>query len=149
MTLGVLHAEIATKRKITEARVYVVKGKCGSFLSHKTASELDILKLNVNAIRTPETEITIDQLEQQHPLLFQGIGKLKNFEVKLHVDETVKPTAQPHRRVPFHLQKKVEEELQLLLDQDIIESRWGTDSLDVTHSHSTQAQGPIKSPNLC
>jgi hypothetical protein len=39
-TLSVFNAEIATKRKVTEARVYVMKGKCGSLLSFKTVSNL-------------------------------------------------------------------------------------------------------------
>jgi len=33
----------------------------------------------------------------------------------------VKPVVQPHRRIPFHLRKKVEDEIQELLEQDIIE----------------------------
>ena len=40
--------------------------------------------------------------------IFQGIGKLKGVKVTLHIDETVKPVAQKHRRVPFHLRDKVE-----------------------------------------
>ena len=27
--------------------------------------------------------------------------------MKLHIGESVKPTAQPHRRIPFHMRKKV------------------------------------------
>ena len=49
------------------------------------------------------------------------IGKLKNYQVKLHIDNSVKPVAQGHRRVPFHLRKKVEQELEKLETQDIIE----------------------------
>ncbi|CAB4011828.1 Hypothetical predicted protein, partial [Paramuricea clavata] len=43
-----------------------------------------------------------------------GIGKLKGVKVKLHIDETVVPVAQKHRRVPFHLRDKVEAELSRL-----------------------------------
>ena len=39
----------------------------------------------------------------------------------LHVDESVKPVAQPHRRVPFHVRKQVEEKLKQLENDDIIE----------------------------
>ena len=41
--------------------------------------------------------------------------------MKLHIDEYVKPTAQPHRRIPFHTRKKVETELQGLEDCDVFE----------------------------
>ena len=38
----------------------------------------------------------------------------------LYIDETVQPTAQPHRRIPYHMQKKVEE-LERRESLDIIE----------------------------
>ncbi|KAL7851862.1 hypothetical protein SRHO_G00176470 [Serrasalmus rhombeus] len=60
-----------------------------------------------------------------HPELFQGIGKLKDFQVKLHIDTSVQPTCQPHRRVPFHVRQKVEKELQKLRENDIIETATG------------------------
>ena len=49
--------------------------------------------------------------------LCTGIGKLKNYQVKLHIDDSVKPVAQDHRRVPFHLRKNVEQELEKLETQ--------------------------------
>ena len=52
---------------------------------------------------------------------FTGIGKLKNIQCKLHEDKTVQPIALPHRRIPFHVRKKVENELDKLLRLDIIE----------------------------
>ena len=53
--------------------------------------------------------------------LFKGIGKLKDYKLKLHINPEVKPVAQPVRRIPFALRSKVEEEIQKLLEQDIIE----------------------------
>ena len=53
--------------------------------------------------------------------MFTGIGKLKNTQIRLHVDESVKPVSQPHRRIPFHVRKKVEKELEKLEKLDIIE----------------------------
>ena len=46
---------------------------------------------------------------------------LKNFEVKLHIDENVRPVAQAARRVPFHLRKKAAATLRDLESQGIIE----------------------------
>ena len=43
--------------------------------------------------------------------LFHGLGKLKNYQIKLHIDEEVPPVAQPHGRVPFHVHKQLEEQL--------------------------------------
>ena len=45
--------------------------------------------------------------------------------VRLHIDGNVKPVALPRRRVPFHLQQKVEDGLKALLEQGIIEKTDG------------------------
>ena len=68
-----------------------------------------------------DSPLTIADLLLKHPELFQGIGMLRNQQVRLHIDGNVKPVALPHRRVPFHLQQKVEDELKALLEQGIIE----------------------------
>ena len=46
---------------------------------------------------------------------------MKNFEVNLHIDESVRPVAQPARRIPFHLRQKVSAALDKLEQQGIIE----------------------------
>ena len=53
--------------------------------------------------------------------MYNGIGKLKNVEVKLHIDENIPPVAQPARRIPFHLRKKVSTALKKLEKDEIIE----------------------------
>ena len=63
----------------------------------------------------------MDKLARKFPQLFTGIGKLKSHQIEPHIDPNVTPIAQPHRRVPFHLQQKVEDEINNLLEQDIIE----------------------------
>ncbi|GAA6090010.1 uncharacterized protein K02A2.6-like [Tachysurus ichikawai] len=61
------------------------------------------------------------ELLSKYPNITNGIGKLKNVQVRLLIDDTVKPVAQPHHRINFHVRKKVEKELQLLEDEGIIE----------------------------
>lgn len=53
--------------------------------------------------------------------VFTGIGKLKDFQLKLHIDEQVQPVAQPLRRPAFSLKEKIEKKLDELLREDIIE----------------------------
>ena len=57
--------------------------------------------------------------------LFEGLGKLKGFQVRLHVENSVQPITQPPRRVPFHVREKLEE--QLLNDEklEVIEKTEG------------------------
>ncbi|CAB4039297.1 Hypothetical predicted protein, partial [Paramuricea clavata] len=53
--------------------------------------------------------------------IFSGLGKLKDFQMKLHIKDDVKPVAQPVRRLPFGLRAKVDKKLNELLEEDIIE----------------------------
>ena len=52
--------------------------------------------------------------------MLTGLRKLKNFQLKLHVDESVTPIAQAMRRIPFSRKQKVDklDELEAL---DVIE----------------------------
>ncbi|CAC5398091.1 unnamed protein product [Mytilus coruscus] len=43
---------------------------------------------------------------EQYKDIFHGLGKLKDTQVKIHIDNTVKPIVQPHIRIPFHTFKK-------------------------------------------
>lgn len=52
--------------------------------------------------------------------VFSGVGKLKNCQLKLHVNKDVKPVAQPVRGLPFGLRDKVDKKLDELLKEDII-----------------------------
>ena len=49
------------------------------------------------------------------------MGKLKNFQLRIPIDETVKPVIQPIRRIPYHLREKLDRKLNELVDLDIIE----------------------------
>ena len=62
-----------------------------------------------------------DQLKAKYPKVFEGIGKLKDFQLKLHVNPNVPPVAQKLRRVPFALCEKVTVKIGELLKEDIIE----------------------------
>ena len=54
-----------------------------------------------------------DSSASQNPTvdMFHGLGKLKNYQIKLHIDEEVPSVAQPQRGVPFHVRKQLEEQL--------------------------------------
>ena len=78
--------------------------------------------LDSHITNTIETSpFTAAEFAHKYDHLFHGIGKIKGHAVKLHIDKSVSPVAQPHQRIPFHQRKKVEDELQCLRDLDIIE----------------------------
>ena len=53
------------------------------------------------------------------------MGEFKGEPVRIHIDESVRPVAQPHRRIPFHVRKQVEDKLRQLENEDIIERAEG------------------------
>ena len=70
-------------------------------------------------------------MEQKgRPVLLKssGIGKLKDFQLKVPIDPEVPPVAQPIRRVPYHLHDKLTTKLDELLELDIIEKVSGPSS---------------------
>lgn len=99
----------------TNARFYVIEGSSESLLSFKTATELGLINL------TCSISARHSEFATKYPKLFKGIGRLKGKQAHLHIDDSIQPVAQQHRRIPFHIRKKVEEELNRLHKADIIE----------------------------
>ena len=60
-------------------------------------------------------------MEEKYKDCFHGLGKLKDFQLGLHVDSSVKPVAQPVRRIPFSVRKQVDDKLKQLEEMDVIE----------------------------
>ena len=103
---GQFTANLAVDSKNVRSTLHVIQANYGSLLSYKTASSLGLVDVKVNQVHgQPQTS---DVLIQQFPTLFDGIGKLKDREVSLHIDDSVTPVAQPPRRIPFHMRKEVE-----------------------------------------
>ena len=72
-------------------------------------------------IRSLMTEGNGADIRDKYAEVFTGVGKLRDFQLKLHARDDVTPVAQPVRRLPFALRIKVEEKLEELLAKDIIE----------------------------
>ena len=108
--------EIGTK--ISKAEFLVVGGDGMSLLGCKTAKDLGVLKIGADISVVTSYSQTI---QQSYPEVFKGVGRLKTRQVRLHIDPTFAPVAQPLRRTPFNLRKKVEAKIEELIDMDIIE----------------------------
>ncbi|XP_061176120.1 uncharacterized protein K02A2.6-like [Saccostrea echinata] len=117
---GKFRAELESKLRIIDTEIFVVKSASGCLLSCADAQKLGLISITINAVDQDETTDQSSILTKFADR-FEGIRKMEDFQVKLHIDETVKPVAQPHRRIPFHRRKKLELELKKLEEMDIIE----------------------------
>jgi hypothetical protein len=68
---------------------------------------------------------TIDEIIGSYQDRFTGLGRLKDFKLELHVDESIKPIAQTARKSTFKMKKQLEHELKELEDSDVIEKVQG------------------------
>ena len=105
-TAGEFETELSYKDKRCTVCFVVVEENARAILSRQTSEELSILKIEINTVSEE---------------CFDCVGKLKEFQAKLHVDESVKPVAQKLRPPPFGLRDKIEQKLNELVDFDIIE----------------------------
>ena len=118
--LGQFETVIESKTTMAVSTSHVLSGRSGSLLSYTTARNLGLIALPLNSVSTTAIPTSQD-LRDQYPQLFKGIGQLHDFEVTLHIDPSVPPVAQAARRIPCQLRKKVATALDNLLQHDIIE----------------------------
>ena len=77
-----------------------------------------------NTIQTELSTIPkeVIPLIKKYKDIFEGHGKLVGHECKLYIDESVIPVYQKMRKQPYHLRKKIDQELSRLEQAGIIES---------------------------
>ena len=103
-----------------EAEFIVLDGTGRPLLGCSSATQLGVLKMG------PEVNtLTESDLLQKFPECFRGVGKIKDFQLNIHIEPSVRPVAQSPRKIPFGLRKKVEDKLSELMDADIIEKAYG------------------------
>ena len=79
-----------------KTRFFVMPGSADILLGRSSSEELIVLKVGVS-VNTCESKNTTDKkaaLETKYPKVFTGLEKLKDFQLKVHVDESVTPIAQ-------------------------------------------------------
>lgn len=106
---------VSYKGTVTDTEFYVSENSGEILLSYVTSRDLGIIKMAWH-IENEDTERIVREYEDR----FQGLGKLDG-QTKLHYDENADTEQNPHVRIPFHLRKPVEKEIENLLNNDIIE----------------------------
>ncbi|KAL9962466.1 hypothetical protein ACROYT_G031571 [Oculina patagonica] len=82
---------------------------------------------NVISSKEPVVEVSVSGIttrvliDSGYPKVFVGVGKRKDYQLKLNVDPDVTPIAQKPWRVPFALREKVTAKVEDLIAKDIVE----------------------------
>ncbi len=127
-TLGKFKTKLEANGNAEQSDIIVAEVSSENILSYNTAQRLGLVNLNcpVYSVK-PSTVMESDRLCAEYSGLFSDkVKSIKDankqpIQVKIHRDPTVIPVAQPHRRVPFHMRKKVACETNRLEEHDIVE----------------------------
>ncbi len=119
--------EVKHKGQLSTNLLVHVSENAGNILGYFTARDLGLVHVSINSITSaPSVRNSVtEKLIAEFPEVFTGIGKLKGYQAKLHIDESVTPVIQPRRHVPFHMRKRVADECKRLTNEDIIEEVHG------------------------
>ena len=119
--LGTFEAELKIGSSHISADFTVIEGKGEPLLGKESAMKVGVLKIQLP--KEPVRHIrTGHDLVRKYPNVFEGIGKLKDYQLTLHINPEVKPVAQALRRPAFSLREKIEKKLEELQQEDIIEA---------------------------
>ena len=81
-------------------------------LCRDTAEKLNLLPIGpIHSVNSVGVETTDQDIRDKYRQLFNGVGLLKAYELKLNVDTSVKPVSQSVPRFPFGVGEKVEKKL--------------------------------------
>lgn len=95
-TLGTFTAKVRVEEYNQQcvADFVVVDGNGRTLLSKETAETLELLRVGPGHVN----EIS-DGVVEKYKRLFEGVGRLKGYELNLNTDKSVRPVAQLMRRM--------------------------------------------------
>ena len=130
---GYVTAKISTEDATMPANFLIVPGNTTTILGHETSMKLNLLcvrqpsKADVNQMSDSPNN-ALDILLNKYSDRFNGLGKLKDVELEVHVIITpITPLAQKESRLNILMLKEMDQELEKHLELGVIER--------VTHQH--------------
>jgi len=121
---GRFKTDMETPHGKVAAVVHVLKyvSTAPRLLSYETASALGLVHV-VSSVSGNESK---DELRQKYPNLFsEKISCIKDYELELFEDKSIRPTRRQHYRIPYHLQPQVEALLNEREQNGLIEKATG------------------------
>ncbi|XP_044171438.1 uncharacterized protein LOC122955744 [Acropora millepora] len=114
---GKFNAVVEISKIVVPVTFIVVKDKTKGemLLGCDTAMKLGVLKI-VNSIDKEDKKLrtVVADVVSEYDCLFHCIGKHKHAKVKIRVDDSVTSVVQVNRRIPYHYQDNLKEQLQKL-----------------------------------
>ena len=111
--LGTFSASTKVAESEVQAEFVVIDGEGEVLLGRET------VEVRCSSLYT--TVQRIEMIMSDYKEVFDGVGKLKDYQVKLHVNPNVPLVAQPVRRTLFSLRDKAKKKVKELVSMDIIE----------------------------
>ncbi|XP_044180988.1 uncharacterized protein K02A2.6-like [Acropora millepora] len=133
---GTFSALTKVGETVVKAEFVVIGGEGEALLGRETAVQLGVLQFGVPVYSLKSKE----EILHDYKGIFEGVGKLTGFQVKLHVDPEVPAVAQPVRRTPFSLREKVKEKIEEFVTVDIIKPIESPTAWTKCFTTSTKAQ---------
>ena len=87
--LEVSHFNVVVNGKVHKLIFHIIDGQCKSIIGLKCVLDLGLLELCVNSTEVSTGRGNVDSILQEYRERFEGVGKLKDFELKLHIDRDV------------------------------------------------------------
>ncbi|XP_060583899.1 uncharacterized protein K02A2.6-like, partial [Ruditapes philippinarum] len=129
--IGMAYLNIRVNNETHSVEFQILKGTGKPLLGHETALKLGLLHIGplppgkIHSLEPAQIKLgqkqTTESILSEYDDRFQGLGRIKDFKLKLYIDESVQPVAQNVRRIPFKMKKLVEKKIDELEKLDIIE----------------------------
>ena len=107
---------------------HIISGSCDPILSGNAALQLGIIQFNKTEeafqpilMIEKESKGNLQNILAEYPQNFSGLGKLKDYKVKLHCNPEVKPVNVPAHSFPYHLKERAQKAVDEMIKQDVIE----------------------------
>lgn len=108
------------KDKQVDAEFYVTETNSRTILSLKTCQQLNLVKvLHSLKLSSGITNLQEEEIKDKYKKVFKGLGKLEQ-PYHMEVDSTAIPSAQPPRKIPATLRRKLKEELNRMEADEVI-----------------------------
>ena len=148
--LGYFDGTIESRKALTSNKIFVIEETAAiNILGIDSSTQLKFVTFSKkeekkNETNTVQENINLENIITKYKDVFEGHGKLKDFQTKLFVDEQIQPIYQKMHRHPYHLRKQIDEEIKRLEELDIIEKANGPQEWVSNLVPTQKANGKIR-----